>query len=664
MTDPIRVARIGSTRRQLLNMTLASAIVAPMVLYPSRRSHAQTVANSTQKETPYLIFARDYGATGDGNTDDTKALQAAIDHAQTIVSGELAHGAVIMLLRGTFKVSSTLIISVSGVSLQGDGPIACVLLRATDYGDTIRISNGGSPSPTGSIQGCNIQGMQFIHSYWAEVAPTRGAAVAIYGGQNCVVADCEAINHYDHFAIYGGSSNIIRDSYVLSYYGHPHWNGGKGRARSCYLVGEMDRPGVVVAPAKIVLSNCGANGGFLGTGYPGSKTTEDFAAVNLSADYGYLITGGEQVELRNCQASNSRIHNLHIEILATQKTDILEPGILGGYYDTAGEASVWLGGPDNDGRAAIINPRIIGTTIKSNSTGSSMDGIEIDGTLRHQGAYPQAVVNLIVSANTISTHQRHGILLGGVQDCVISNNTIVGNNISGGSTAEFSASIVANILHVTSVYRGVIGRNMTLSSLSGKPLLGHQVLPLATGETIGGTGRYNLPYANTPARNMIGIYTPNGSAIVIGPGASNVIVNANRLGGRWDSGETGQTLYGVQIMPGAKDFTISENNVSGNKIAGIADASSVDGRNKRIINNIGYNGNLASRTPPMAPSGTDFYNPYGIPCMVQIVGGTVQSLMVNGTPIRHFTDGIVMLGAGNRLNITYSSAPSWSWWPS
>ncbi len=57
----------------------------------------------------------DFGATGDGSTNDTAAVQAAIDYA------EAAGGGVVYFPQGTYLISSTLTIDGHGVSLLGAG---------------------------------------------------------------------------------------------------------------------------------------------------------------------------------------------------------------------------------------------------------------------------------------------------------------------------------------------------------------------------------------------------------------------------------------------------------------------------------------------------------------------------------------------------------------
>ena len=57
----------------------------------------------------------DYGATGDGTTDDTDAIQAAIDALSA------NNGGTLYLPAGTYAISSTLSVNTSNISIVGDG---------------------------------------------------------------------------------------------------------------------------------------------------------------------------------------------------------------------------------------------------------------------------------------------------------------------------------------------------------------------------------------------------------------------------------------------------------------------------------------------------------------------------------------------------------------
>lgn len=62
---------------------------------------------------------KDYGATGDGSTDDTTAIQDAIDAAEAVVATQ--GGATVFFPHGSYLVSSTLTVRTSNVNIQGSG---------------------------------------------------------------------------------------------------------------------------------------------------------------------------------------------------------------------------------------------------------------------------------------------------------------------------------------------------------------------------------------------------------------------------------------------------------------------------------------------------------------------------------------------------------------
>lgn len=73
------------------------------------------VATTVQTKLRESVSVKDFGATGDGGTDDTDAIQAAIDR----VSG--VNGGIVYFPSGTYKTSAELTLNTQGVVLQGDG---------------------------------------------------------------------------------------------------------------------------------------------------------------------------------------------------------------------------------------------------------------------------------------------------------------------------------------------------------------------------------------------------------------------------------------------------------------------------------------------------------------------------------------------------------------
>lgn len=77
--------------------------------------------------SPSCVSVRDFGAVGDGVTDDTLAIQAAIDSLPTWTGYGLASGGRVCLPAGTWRISAPLEVP-DYVSLQGEGMYSSALL--------------------------------------------------------------------------------------------------------------------------------------------------------------------------------------------------------------------------------------------------------------------------------------------------------------------------------------------------------------------------------------------------------------------------------------------------------------------------------------------------------------------------------------------------------
>ena len=65
--------------------------------------------------------------------------------------------------------------------------------------------------------------------------------------------------------------------------------------------------------------------------------------------------------------------------------------------------------------------------------------------------------------------------------------------------------------------------------------------------------------------------------------------------------------------------------------------------------------------PAMPASGVAISNPYPCAMLVNIIGGTVSLVALDGTTLTGITGGMIRLGATESLAITYSVAPTWQW---
>jgi hypothetical protein len=95
------------------------------------QSGANATFRTLQSKMRDAVSVDDFGAVGDGITDDTSAIQAAI-----------SSGAKLIAFGGkTYRTTATLLISASGVMLQGEGPDATIITSSAN-GPAIQVASG------------------------------------------------------------------------------------------------------------------------------------------------------------------------------------------------------------------------------------------------------------------------------------------------------------------------------------------------------------------------------------------------------------------------------------------------------------------------------------------------------------------------------------------
>lgn len=139
---------------------------------------APTVPNAVMK-SELVLNVKDFGAIGDGVTNDTVAMQAAIDACAA------ANGGIILLPNGTYLVSTlTLKANVTLSSLQGQ-------FSYTNSPCNIK-SNGSGPvidTPVSAITTCAIIGIRIDGSSTASVG-IRFRSVSYGRVAQCIIVNC------------------------------------------------------------------------------------------------------------------------------------------------------------------------------------------------------------------------------------------------------------------------------------------------------------------------------------------------------------------------------------------------------------------------------------------------------------------------------------------
>ncbi len=202
--EPDALRRRGALRAGVAAAALGAAGWALAGCGPVRAAHATA---ATVPPTGGAFDVRAYGAVGDGQHDDTVAIQQAIAAAQK------AGGGVVYLPQGAYVVSAQLGIAASGVTLQGAGTGATTIKVASGYsnGDVVRFSNLAG----GAVRDLTIA---------APAQRAGGAAVHMATAREIHVRDVNMTNMY--------VGVLIDGTCVLNYIDGGYWvnftSGGVG----------------------------------------------------------------------------------------------------------------------------------------------------------------------------------------------------------------------------------------------------------------------------------------------------------------------------------------------------------------------------------------------------------------------------------------------------
>lgn len=149
------------------------------------------VATTVQAKLRESVSVKDFGAVGDGVTDDTAAIQSAITYLNSLSGGHLYFPS------GTYKTTSTIAFK-NNITYLGDGVSSIILYTGTD--DAVRVSNPINASTAANITVSNMA--------------IKSTNVASTGGTFVDVGSTE-LHLYDLY-IYGGAYGVIFDQTEIS----------------------------------------------------------------------------------------------------------------------------------------------------------------------------------------------------------------------------------------------------------------------------------------------------------------------------------------------------------------------------------------------------------------------------------------------------------------
>ncbi len=185
---------------------------------------------AAQPDVPKPVNVRDFGARGDGKTDDTVAIQAAVKeaHSRRRVPKHLKYGyftsfAEVFFPSGHYVISET--IDINSVNVRGEGyaaieqtdPAKDILFNnlawrqkisgLTLLGGNVQINLGNSNLDTGHL---TVKDCHFYHSDGAAVQTRVGSNSTFFKVENSVFRECRqaVISHCDQ--------SVIRDCWITS----------------------------------------------------------------------------------------------------------------------------------------------------------------------------------------------------------------------------------------------------------------------------------------------------------------------------------------------------------------------------------------------------------------------------------------------------------------
>lgn len=322
-----------------------------------------------------IVNVADYGARGDGATNDAAAIQAAINAAGAL--GVSGRGVDVWFPAGVYAVGSTIVLNANNVMLIGAGWQSTILYATFTTTDILQIGNGASKS------GCGLKNM----SVWCNAARTTGASINVNAMNDCVIENFVINNAFQGVLVQGSSIKVwirsgeINNLHVADGVGIQVTNGAAG---DTYIT-------------DIVMSNS-----------PASKPAA-----------GIQITQTGHLSILRCNVT-SCIKGLHVNPSTSQ--DVTYLFIDHCLFDSCGTHGAHFNGTtaatSRIRSVMAVNSWFSGTT----TTGATSSGIEFTAS---GGA---VVDGLSFIGCRILANQRHGVLMNAgptnisFTDCTISGN--------------------------------------------------------------------------------------------------------------------------------------------------------------------------------------------------------------------------------------------------